>query len=85
MRERGVPQLGPYHPDEGDRVEANQRRHEEVPDEHHFDRHAEHSQRHKGGVAEIDDLLGGKCIWSIIWIYSIIPKYRITNPLILLM
>ena len=60
MRERGVPQLGPYHPDEGDRVEANQRRHEEVPDEHHFDRHAEHSQRHKGGVAEIDDLLGGK-------------------------
>ena len=60
MRERGVPQLGPYHPDEGDRVEANQRRHEEVPDEHHFDRHAEHSQRHKGGVAEVDDLLGGK-------------------------
>ena len=58
MRERGVPQLGPYHPDEGDRVEADEGRHEEIPDEHHLDRHAEHSQRHQGGVAEVNDPLG---------------------------
>ena len=57
MRERGIPQLGPYHSDEGDRVEADEGRHEEIPDEHHFDRHAEHAQRHQGGVAEVDDLL----------------------------
>ena len=57
MRERGVAQLGPYHPDEGDRVEADEGRHEEVPDEGHLDRHAEHSQRDQGRVAEVDDVL----------------------------
>ena len=57
MRERGVAQLGPYHPDEGDRVEADEGRDEEVPDEHHLDRHAEHSQRGQGRDAEVDKLL----------------------------
>ena len=76
MRERGVPHLGPYHSDEGDRVEADERRHEEIPDEHHLDRHAEHSQRHQRGVAEVDEMLRRReaRILSVIGIICIIPK-----------